>query len=76
MTITQQLNNPIGYQFKLGWNGAKQLGDTAKAYQEVRIEAVGTDWMVIRTEEGTALTEDWAGGFHWPIELMIKELQQ
>ena len=38
------LSNPIGYQFTLGWNGAKICDyNTQLAYKEVRIEAIGSD---------------------------------
>lgn len=41
-----------GDVIKLGWNGAKHLGDENLAYEEVRVEATGADWIVFRTERG------------------------
>ncbi len=41
-----------GEVIKLGWNGAKLLGDENLAYGQVRVEAVGADWIVVRSEAG------------------------
>ncbi len=46
--------NP-GDTIKLGWNGAKLLGCEQVAYDTVRVEAVGADWVVVRIAEGAPL---------------------
>ncbi len=49
-----------GDVIKLGWNGAKHLGDETVAYEQVRVEAAGADWVVVRTERGEALAATFA----------------
>lgn len=49
-----------GDVIKLGWNGAKHLGDESLAYEQVRVEAAGADWVVIRTESGESMAATFA----------------
>lgn len=44
----------VGQIVAIGWNGAKRFGNENLAYSEARVEAVGTDWIVIRDEQGRA----------------------
>ena len=39
----------IGRRVTLGWNGAKALGCEAAAYEDVTVEALGPDWVVVRS---------------------------
>ena len=48
----------IGQTIELGWNGAKYFNEIL-AYSEVRVEAVGIDWIVVRDSNG----RPWATGF-------------
>lgn len=52
------MNIHVGQTIELGWNGAKYF-DEILAYSEVRVEAVGIDWVVIRDRNGRS----WATGF-------------
>ena len=71
------LTNPIGLLFILGHNGAKQLGSQYGAYNEVRIEAVGIDWIVVRDESGAAAVGTFGqAGEHWSVADMIWELEK
>ena len=71
------LSNPIGYQFTLGWNGAKICDyNTQAAYKEVRIEAIGSDWIIIRTEEGDVLANTYPSHTHNDVLDMVKELEE
>lgn len=61
----------VGQTIELGWNGAKYFNEIL-AYSEVRVEAVGIDWIVVRDSNG----RPWATGF-LPDEghdIMIQEL--
>lgn len=51
----------IGEMIKLGWNGAKAMGDTDYAYEYVRVEAVGFDWVVLRSQSGKPLAGTFPG---------------
>lgn len=44
----------IGQTFSAEWNAAKTLGCTSMAYTEMRVEAVGFDWVVVRDADGDA----------------------
>lgn len=48
----------VGQCIKLGWNGAKYFNEIL-AYEDVRVEAVGVDWVVVRDSNG----RPWATGF-------------
>lgn len=43
----------VGQKIRLGWNGAKYFTESI-AYEEVRVEAVGIDWIVIRDQNDNA----------------------
>lgn len=59
--------NTIGKSLGIiGWNTAKELGDTSLAYcTSMRVEAVGFDWVVLRSESGRA----YSAAFDSDIEL-------
>ncbi len=42
----------VGQKVKVGWNGAKLLGDETIAYEEAHIEGYGLDWIVLRDGAG------------------------
>ena len=44
----------IGQLLDLDWNAAKEFGE--EDYFEVRVEAVGVDWLVVRKSCGEALS--------------------
>jgi hypothetical protein len=60
-----------GDVIKLGWNGAKHLGDESLAYEQVRVEAAGADWVVIRTESGESRAATFA-----PYATILKVLKE
>jgi hypothetical protein len=65
-----------GHLIKLGWNGAKLLGDTDLANETVRVEAAGADWVVVRSEAGASLAATFAP--YAPFinhDLILKELK-
>jgi hypothetical protein len=43
----------VGQAIYLGWNGSKYFNEHL-AYSEVRVEATGADWVVIRDTDGRA----------------------
>lgn len=43
----------IGQLITLGWNGSKYFTEYA-AYSDVRVEAIGIDWIVVRDSNGRA----------------------
>ena len=70
------LSNPIGYQFTLGWKGAWLCNEEGVAGEQVSIEAVGSDWIVLRTEEGEVLANTYPSYMHSDVLDMIKELEE
>lgn len=48
----------VGQTIKLGWNGSKYFNEIL-AYESVRVEAVGIDWIAVRDSNG----RPWAAGF-------------
>tara|TARA_R110000744_G_C19357750_1_gene561058 strand:+ start:2503 stop:2718 length:216 start_codon:yes stop_codon:yes gene_type:complete len=66
-----------GEVIKLGWNGAKLLGDENLAYEQVRVEAAGADWVVVRSEAGKSRAATFAP--YAPLishALILKELKE
>jgi len=63
----------IGKTITLGWSGAERLGLNC-AYEEVRVEAVGHDWIVVRDSHGVPATADFYPNHG--VEHMLKELQE
>lgn len=41
----------VGTEFTLNWDAAKLTGNEFNSGKLVRVEAVGQDWAVLRTEE-------------------------
>lgn len=41
----------VGRSYRIGWNAAKELGDTSVAYGHLILEALGYDWAVFRKYE-------------------------
>tara|TARA_R110000787_G_scaffold125910_2_gene237079 strand:+ start:1135 stop:1356 length:222 start_codon:yes stop_codon:yes gene_type:complete len=70
------LSNPIGYQFTLSWYGAKLCSEESVAGEQVRIEAIGSDWIIVRTEEGDVLANTYPSDTHNDVLDMIKELEE
>lgn len=44
----------IGQAITLSHNGSKILGSELISYSQVRVEAIGTDWVVVRNDMGDA----------------------
>lgn len=42
----------VGQTIEVGWNGSKLLGDEYIAYSDMRIEAFGQGWVVLRDSLG------------------------
>ena len=70
------LSNPIGYQFTLGWKGAWLCNEEGVAGEQVSIEAVGSDWIVLRTEEGEVLVNTYPPSTYTYVLDMVKELEE
>tara|TARA_B110000211_G_scaffold173288_1_gene195749 strand:- start:2147 stop:2371 length:225 start_codon:yes stop_codon:yes gene_type:complete len=51
----------VGNTIFVGHNGAKLFGDELISYSSVRIEAVGADWLVVRTKSGKARSATFEG---------------
>ena len=58
----------VGQTIDLGWNGAKYF-DEMLGYSEVRVEAVGVDWIVVRTPTGKAYATGFTPGANIKQEL-------
>ena len=58
----------VGQTIDLGWNGAKYF-DEMLGYSEVRVEAVGVDWIVVRTSSGKAYATGFTPGVDIKQEL-------
>ena len=66
-----------GEVIKLGWNGAKLLGDENLAYEQVRVESAGADWVVVRSEAGKSRAATFAPYAPFITHTtIIKELQE
>lgn len=59
----------IGQTIELGWNGAKYLGDSFLSHSEVRVEAVGIDWIVVRDNAGRPWSATFEQGDDFKKEL-------
>jgi hypothetical protein len=55
-----EYNPIIGCVIEVGHNGSKMLGDEYVSYSDVRVEAIGIDWVVVRTEHGKSLSATFA----------------
>lgn len=62
----------VGSVIPVGHNGSKSLGDEYLSYTNVRIEAIGSDWLIVRTCEGVSASVN----FVKPTDIseMVEEL--
>ena len=70
------LSNPIGYQFTLSWKGAWLCSEEGVAGEQVRIEAIGSDWIILRTEDGDVLANTYPLSSYTYVLDMVKELEE
>lgn len=50
------INLKVGQPVHVGWNAAKCFNGDIIAYENVRVEAVGYDWLVVRDNRGIPYT--------------------
>ena len=62
----------VGGVIPVGHNGSKSLGDEYLSYTDVRIEAIGSDWIIVRTYEGLSASVNFAEPTD--IREMVEEL--
>ena len=65
----------VGSKIRLGWNGAKLLGDATMSSSYVTIVAFGSDWVIVRSKCGYGLR---CATFPTarPLVDMVKELSE